>query len=58
MLGHAELSTTQIYTHVSLRNLKAVHAATHPAANNTPPRQRQTTDGADNGATDGDGGRS
>jgi len=36
MLGHAELSTTQIYTHVSLRNLKAVHAATHPAASNTP----------------------
>jgi integrase/recombinase XerD len=40
MLGHAELSTTQIYTHVSIRNLKAVHAATHPAANNTPQQER------------------
>ena len=36
MLGHAGLATTEIYTHVSIRNLKAVHNATHPAANNTP----------------------
>lgn len=32
MLGHAELSTTQIYTQVSIRRLKAIHAATHPGA--------------------------
>ena len=32
MLGHAELSTTEIYTHVSIRMLKQVHSATHPAA--------------------------
>ena len=32
MLGHAELSTTQIYTRVSIRRLKAVHALTHPSA--------------------------
>jgi integrase/recombinase XerD len=32
MLGHAELSTTQIYTHVAIRQLKAVHAMAHPAA--------------------------
>lgn len=31
MLGHAELSTTQIYTQVSVRRLKAIHTATHPA---------------------------
>jgi integrase/recombinase XerD len=31
MLGHAELSTTQIYTQVSIRKLKEVHTATHPA---------------------------
>ena len=32
MLGHADLSTTQIYTQVSIQKLKAVHNATHPAA--------------------------
>ena len=32
MLGHAGLSTTQIYTRVSITKLKAVHAATHPGA--------------------------
>ena len=31
MLGHAELSTTQIYTRVSIRKLKEVHQRTHPA---------------------------
>ncbi len=30
MLGHAELSTTQIYTQVSIRKLKQIHTATHP----------------------------
>ncbi len=32
MLGHARLDTTQIYTQVSIRMLKEIHAATHPAA--------------------------
>lgn len=31
ILGHAELSTTQIYTHVSIRRIQQVHAKTHPA---------------------------
>ena len=30
MLGHVCLSTTQIYTQVSIRQLKAIHTATHP----------------------------
>lgn len=30
-LGHASLQTTQLYTHVSVRHLKATHARTHPA---------------------------
>ena len=32
MLCHAELSTTQIYTQVSIHKLKQVHALTHPGA--------------------------
>ena len=32
MLGHARLETTQRYTRVSIERLRAVHAATHPAA--------------------------
>lgn len=31
LLGHADLRSTQIYTHVSIGKLKEVHAATHPA---------------------------
>ena len=31
ILGHAQLSTTAIYTHVSIERLKAVHTRTHPA---------------------------
>ena len=30
ILGHARLETTQIYTRVSIKKLKEVHAATHP----------------------------
>lgn len=32
MLGHSALSTTEIYTRVSIRKLKEIHTATHPAA--------------------------
>ncbi len=31
LLGHAQLSTTEIYTHVSVERLRAVHALTHPS---------------------------
>jgi integrase/recombinase XerD len=32
MLGHSDLSTTEIYTHVAIRKLQQIHAATHPGA--------------------------
>lgn len=44
MLGHAELSTTEIYTHVSIDKLLEVHAATHPAR---PQRAKSDASGVD-----------
>lgn len=37
LLGHAHLNTTQIYTEVDIRQLREVHARTHPNARMTAP---------------------
>jgi len=50
MLGHADLSTTEIYTHVAIRKLQLIHAATHPGAKLEHKRSAVTND--DNGQGD------
>jgi len=38
LLGHAYLSTTQVYTRVAITKLREIHAATHPGARLRPAR--------------------
>lgn len=51
ILGHVKLSTTEIYTHVSIQRLKLVHDACHPTAKLEPrARDAIVSDAAKRGA--------
>ncbi len=56
MLGHADLSSTEIYTQVSIRALKAVHTATHPGKPIRAKGKQDAAKGGDDAAGDDMGG--
>jgi integrase/recombinase XerD len=53
MLGHANIETTQIYTHVSIDKLLAVHRATHPSRLQRHRGEAGEAPGASNGPVSG-----
>ena len=44
LLGHASLSTTQVYTHTTFEQIKRVYMATHPRAKATPDGKNEKKD--------------
>jgi len=43
LLGHADIGTTQVYTHVAMEHLKRVHRAHHPRSKRRRPRADEPT---------------
>ena len=54
MLGHVKLTTTEIYTQVSIKKLKEIHTMTHPGARLGPPTPAAPASDAGEGLAAGD----
>lgn len=44
LLGHQQLNTTQIYTHVTIKRLREVHRRTHPGYEDRRPNDKNPND--------------
>ena len=57
LLGHSSLKTTQMYTHVTITKLKAVHEVCHPGAKPVAEARPASVGDGNEGHDDGENGR-